>query len=183
MATESEDGRIDSESKKCNEAVESEYEKIVADLNNQMPQTHEKEINILLWNVNGIKTKDYEFQHFLEEETIVIVLITETKLPSKARYKLPRHLVYITDRQHGKGGGTLIVIKKDIMHTPTGSQQDSTTIIIPTPIGEMAVAVVYSPPGVNNLKENSEAIFKKAPIFYNWRRSQQQKPSLGMQAI
>ncbi|KAJ8890474.1 hypothetical protein PR048_009983 [Dryococelus australis] len=139
------------------------HQHIIGSLNNQMPQTQEKEIKILLWNANGIKTKDYEFQRFLEEAAIEIALITETKIACKARYKLPRHVAYRTDR-HEKGVTTQIGINKVIMHTPIGSQQDSTTITIPTPIGEMAIAAIYSPPD-NNLKENLEAIFQKAPNF------------------
>ncbi|KAJ8883846.1 hypothetical protein PR048_015701 [Dryococelus australis] len=53
----------------------------------------------------------------------------------------------------------------DVMPTPIGSQQDSTTIIVPTPIGEMAIAEVYSPPGDNNLKDNLESIIQKAPNY------------------
>ncbi|KAJ8869474.1 hypothetical protein PR048_028465 [Dryococelus australis] len=46
-----------------------------------------------------------------------------------------------------------------------GSQQDSTIVMIPTQIGDMVIAALYSPPRSKELQEKLQDIIKKAPNY------------------
>ncbi|KAJ8886888.1 hypothetical protein PR048_013100 [Dryococelus australis] len=138
---------------------------IMGNTKNQNSHQQDKEIKILLWIANVLRQRGYVFQKFMEDEAIDISSIAETKLSRKTRYTLPRHLIYRKDRPMVKGGATLIAIKKNIMQTPIGSQQDSTVVMIPTQIGDMVITALYSPPKSKVLKENLQDIIQKAPNY------------------
>lgn len=78
--------------------------------------TKPKEISILSWNANSIQNKLIELQDLLEEKNIDILLLQETFLKPNKKFGIPNYKIYRTDRLDGKCGGTLIGVKKNIVH-------------------------------------------------------------------
>ena len=81
------------------------------------PTMSDKLFNILQWNTNGIGNKQTELSLFLEEHTVKVTAIQESKLMAKSRspniqnYTLVRH-----DRRQGPGGGLHKMDSIDHLH-------------------------------------------------------------------
>ncbi|KAJ8879509.1 hypothetical protein PR048_020117 [Dryococelus australis] len=124
------------------------------------------EITIATWNANGLKPKEYEFASFLYKEKIDIALVTETKLAPNTRISLPDFKINRADKMNYiKGGGTAIVIKKNIPHLPIGSNYENTEIKIPSDIGDITIAALYSPPNYKNLTEDLQDNILQGPNY------------------
>jgi hypothetical protein len=72
--------------------------------------------NILFWNARGIKTKKFELLNYLEANNIPIALISETHLQPSITFKCSNYITYRPDRITQRGGGTAILIRRDINH-------------------------------------------------------------------
>ncbi|KAJ8878961.1 hypothetical protein PR048_019565 [Dryococelus australis] len=51
------------------------------------------------------------------------------------------------------------------MHTPMGLQQDSTVVMIPTQIGDIVIATLYSPLRSKELQEKRQDFIQKSPNY------------------
>lgn len=73
-------------------------------------------LNILSINVNSIvsNVRRYNLLHTLEKHGIDIALVNETKLKNIHKIFLKKYNIIRNDRIIGKGGGTAIIIKKEI---------------------------------------------------------------------
>lgn len=75
-----------------------------------------KNLKILSWNAAGIENKKHEFLDLIEEKNIDIFLIQETFLKPCKKFGIANYIIHRTDRLIGRGGGTLIGVKKEIKH-------------------------------------------------------------------
>lgn len=73
-------------------------------------------LKILLWNARGIRNKLYEFFDFLVREHVDIVLVSETGLNNNIKMYHPEYACYRKDREHSRGGGVAIVVRKGVSH-------------------------------------------------------------------
>lgn len=73
-------------------------------------------ITICVWNCDGISRKKQEFMDFIHREEVVVALLQETHLNPNNHFQIPNYKTYRTDRVTHKGGGTAIIIRKDIAH-------------------------------------------------------------------
>ena len=78
---------------------------------------HLKQIKICTFNADCIHNQKGEITQFLKEENIDILLAQETYLKTKHTFKIPNYTVHRTDRIGKRGGGTAILIRKNIKHT------------------------------------------------------------------
>lgn len=80
--------------------------------------TQIKNLRIINFNANGIKRQIYELQYLLLEHSIDIALITETHLEPTDRFTLRNYDIIRSDRPYRRGGGTAIIIKRNISYAP-----------------------------------------------------------------
>jgi exonuclease III len=74
-------------------------------------------LNIVIWNANGIKNKTDELKDFLDTEQTDIILISETKLTTNDKIYFDGYSTYRRDRPtNTRAGGVAIIIKRDIAH-------------------------------------------------------------------
>lgn len=81
-------------------------------------------LKISYWNCQGIFEKKAELQLFLTEYNIDVMLLNETFLKPGRKINIPNYKTYRNDRLVQPGGGTAILIKKNIPHSelPTPAQ-------------------------------------------------------------
>ena len=89
-------------------------------------------LNIISWNANSVKGKMGELKEFLYEAEVDILLIQETFLKPTDPLKVPNYNIYRNDRLTGRGGGTAVIIKRNIEHhrleTPPITGMEATVI-------------------------------------------------------
>ena len=73
-------------------------------------------ISIMAFNANGIEGQTRELEIVLAERNVDILLLNETHLKKKDKFKLRNYYVYRNDREDGPLGGTAICVKKQIGH-------------------------------------------------------------------
>lgn len=73
-------------------------------------------LKLLIWNARGLRNKTLEFFDFLIRENVDIGLVSETGLNNKITMYHPDFHCYRKDREHSRGGGVAIVIRKNIKH-------------------------------------------------------------------
>lgn len=75
-------------------------------------------LNIALWNANGFHNHLIEVGHFLQNNNIDILLVTETRLTKKHNIRICGYSIYTANHPDGRGhGGAAVVIKSSIQHT------------------------------------------------------------------
>jgi hypothetical protein len=106
---------------------------------------------ILFWNARGIRNKKTEFFNYLEANNIAIALINETHLHPSMKFKCPNYYTYRTDRHDRPGGGTAILIKKEIKHSeillPKLQHMEATAIQLHINSELITLVSIYNPPG------------------------------------
>lgn len=130
--------------------------------------TKPKELAILSWNAAGIANKFIELQDLIEEKNIDIFLLQETFLKPQKKFGIPNYKIYRSDRLDGKFGGTLIGIKKNIVHNRLENFKtkliEHTSIEIEMYNGEIyTIMSVYISPSQRDYKtieEDLNLIFK-----------------------
>jgi exonuclease III len=72
-----------------------------------------KDIILVNWNANGLKSKRSTLAEFLSRHKIGIASITETHLKDSETFKIPGYDIYRNDKKHThSSGGVSILIKK-----------------------------------------------------------------------
>lgn len=106
-----------------------------------------KNLNIMSWNANSVRNKQAELHDVLSKYDIDVALLQETFLKSSHRYSIPGYVVYRNDRTPGSGGGTAVLVRKNITHNVLPSSRlnniEHTSIQIETSSDPIKVTSLY----------------------------------------
>ena len=87
-------------------------------ITNSTSSKKKKQLNILQYNINGINTKIEELKQLIEDQSIDIILIQETKLKSTSKTpKIQGFTPIRQDRRNKDGGGLITYVKDNITFT------------------------------------------------------------------
>jgi hypothetical protein len=108
-------------------------------------------IKIVQWNANGISKHKLELEMFLSTNNIDVMLISETHLTSRNRFKIYGYTCYANHHPDDKScGGTAILVKNRIRHNSLPNLQTRyfqyTAIKITEFNPHITLAAVYCPP-------------------------------------
>lgn len=121
-------------------------------------------LKMALWNANGFSQHQQEIQVFLYNESIDILLISETHFTHRSYPKLQNYIVYHTNHPSGAAhGGTAIIIKKSIKHFEIPKYEhdflQATSLVVEDWNGPITIAAIYCPPKHKIKKELFEQFF------------------------
>lgn len=110
-----------------------------------------KEIKLVNWNANGIKSKKSSLIKFLFRHNIDIACVTEIHLNNTETFKINGYNIYKKDRDTvHSSGGVEISVKRIIKHhqliTPELTNLEATSIMVSTVKFEIKIISAYSPP-------------------------------------
>ena len=113
--------------------------------------TCERPVSIMAFNANGIEGQINELEMVLYERDIDILLLNETHLKDKDKFKLINYYTYRNDRKDGPLGGTAICVKKQIGHRvatiPNLQFIEISGILLPTSNNkEIFIGAIYKSP-------------------------------------
>lgn len=125
----------------------------------------DNKIKIAVWNANGLAQHGLEIKHFLLNEKIDIMLISEAHFTDKTYLKIPNYLIYVTKRPDGKAyGGSAIIIRQKIKHHELEKLSQphiqATTISVDEWEGKLVLSAVYCPPRYQINKDQFKSYFK-----------------------
>lgn len=108
-------------------------------------------LNIALWNANGLQERRQEIEPFLADHKIDILLISETHFTNRSYMRIPNYIIYDTKYPDGSAhGGTAIIIKRNIKHHESNKYEQeylqATTVIIEDWNGPISISAIYCPP-------------------------------------
>jgi len=108
-------------------------------------------IKICFWNANGLSQHKLELTHFLKQQQIDIILISETHFTNKSYFKIPGYTLYDTKHPSGRArGGSAILIKSRIKHYPIQNTAEdflqATNIYLDEYIKGLVISSIYCPP-------------------------------------
>lgn len=104
-----------------------------------------KQLNITLWNANGLQNKIHELPYFLHKFNVDILLINETKLLKHDNINIKGYKNYRKDGEgNNRGGGVAIFIKNSLSHQEF--HINTTLEVIAIEISDMLIITYYSPP-------------------------------------
>lgn len=114
-----------------------------------------KPLTVCYWNADGI-SRDYNILYeFLEEYTIDILLINETRTTPNKRFSIKNYNVYRNDGPRAPHGGTAVLIKSSLHHrhipTPSFSNLEGTFIEIPINNLSLQFGAIYCSPNLKLL--------------------------------
>ena len=114
-------------------------------------------LKIVLWNSNGLSQHILELTHFLNRNSIDILLVSETHFTQKSFFNIPNYSVFFTNHPDNTGhGGTAVVIKKHIKCTEILEFRkdyiQATSILIEDIYGPLVLSAAYCPPKHNNTR-------------------------------
>ncbi|GFV94215.1 probable RNA-directed DNA polymerase from transposon X-element [Trichonephila clavipes] len=114
-------------------------------------------LSLCSWNANGLLSKIFEFNLFVEKYDPDILLLQETHLRPTHNTNIKNYTCYRNDRitDGPATGGTLIFIKNSIPHvnppTPTFHHVEATTVTITPPnANPVSITSIYIPPRSDN---------------------------------
>lgn len=106
-------------------------------------------LKIAFWNANSVLHKKMEVESFIFENNIDIMLLSETFLRPSHKLTIAKYTTYRYDRTDGPGGGTAILIKRNIKHfeinTPELQHAEANLIMVTTQTGKVRIVSFYSP--------------------------------------
>ena len=129
-----------------------------------------KEIKLVNWNANGIKSKKSSLMEFLIRHKIDIACITETHLKNTETFKINGYNIYRKDRDtiHSKGG-VAILIKRTIKHhqltNPELINIEAISIMVSTDKSEIKIISAYNPPNKKIQRDDINALFNENPTI------------------
>jgi len=74
-----------------------------------------KALRLTCWNVDGVRGRKLELEHFLSQHVVDICLLIETFLNPGQGFHLANYVCHRTDRP-STGGGTAILVRRGIVH-------------------------------------------------------------------
>ncbi|GJQ79454.1 hypothetical protein Trydic_g5040 [Trypoxylus dichotomus] len=74
----------------------------------------------MFWNAQGIAKKKNEARAFITDNEINVALLLETFLKASHTFNITNYTTYRTDRNTKPGGGTAILVRKEIKHHSIG---------------------------------------------------------------
>lgn len=120
-------------------------------------------LRTVFWNANGLKQKRFELLDFAQHHDLDVLLINETHLRAGDEPRLPNYRLYRNDRVHGRGGGTAIYVRSDLLHyaldIPELDHLEATGVAIHT-VGQGVIRLfaVYNPPDSLLLEADLEVL-------------------------
>lgn len=122
-------------------------------------------MKIMYWNANGVRHRAGELEHLMKTEKIEIALINETHLKPNINIYMANYKFYKTDRINRPGGGTAILVKKNIKHKQINPAKalthlEATGIQILLENKPINIYAVYNPPNLELLETDFDAIMK-----------------------
>lgn len=107
-------------------------------------------LKIAFWNANGVRTKQTELLHFLQDQKVDVLLLNETHLKPCYSLSLQNYNTYRTDRLTTPGGGTAVLVKKHLQsyELPDKSTPDleTTRVVLKTGRTRLALIAAYLSP-------------------------------------
>ncbi|GJQ70782.1 hypothetical protein Trydic_g710 [Trypoxylus dichotomus] len=125
------------------------------------PQKQE-EFKYKFWNTQGIAKKKDELRAFITNNEIDVAPLAETFLKASHTLNIPNYITYRTDRNIQPGGGTAILVRKEIKHHSIGTNTtkiETTAVQIYTKIGIIALFAAYSSPQNDREEADIDAVF------------------------
>lgn len=119
-------------------------------------------LKVVYWNAHSVIQKKDEIKVFVESNMIDIALISETFLKPCHSFRLPNYVTYRTDRPIRSGGGTAILVRKEIRHeeiTANTEEMETTGIRIYTKKGPMNIYSAYCQPCKDVTENDVKNIF------------------------
>jgi len=113
-----------------------------------------KFLRITLWNADGLAKHKDKIQLFLQQNTIDILLISETHFTKKSYFKIPHYNIYYANHPDGTAHvGTAVIVKQTISHYELPKYKEdflqATSFRVRTLPYELTVTAVHSPPKYN----------------------------------
>ena len=110
--------------------------------------TSGRSLTIMAFNADRIMGQVHELEKILYERNIDILLLNETRLKTKDKFKIQNYYTYRDDRKDAPKGGTVICVRKEIGHRlatiPNLQFIEITGIFVPTSTNkEMFIGSVY----------------------------------------
>ncbi|KAL4091248.1 hypothetical protein QTP88_025970 [Uroleucon formosanum] len=129
-----------------------------------------KEIKLVNWNANGIKSKKSSLIEFLFRHNIDIACLTETHLKNTETFKINGYNIYRRDRDTIHSfGGVAILIKRIIKHhqliTSELTNLEATSIMVSTDKFEIKIISAYNPPNKKIQRDDINELFKDNPTI------------------
>lgn len=135
------------------------------------------DLNVMVWNCNGITNKTEKRTAFIKLHNISIVLLSETRLNPNSQIKILNFHTYRSDcpliPRRPQSGGTVILIRRSIVHYQIKIQThlDSTlslmTMTLITKLGNYTVQIsaVYSSSNVILEKRDLDLLTNHMDLF------------------
>lgn len=113
-------------------------------------------LKILYWNCQGVGNKKAELTNLVQQLKTHVILLNETQLSARSKFKIPNYITYRNDRVTLTGnratGGTAILVSNKLIHHDVSIQttsMDNTTIHIMLNDKELRLSAVYKSPSKN----------------------------------
>lgn len=107
-------------------------------------------LTILSWNANSINNKKEEFVEAFRTHQIDVALVSETYLKPGKKLNLTNLAVYRNDRIGSQGGGTAIVVRRDLDHyevdLPALTSLEANAVVVKMASGKLRLISAYKPP-------------------------------------
>lgn len=125
-----------------------------------------KNIQILLWNANGLENRKDELQATLDINKIDICLVSETHFKIGTKYKLRGYKTYHTPHPHNAArGGAAVIIKEGVKHDEDEEYQSceiqAKSVNIKISTGQITVTAAYCSPSYRLKQNNFECLLRK----------------------
>lgn len=128
-------------------------------------------LKIVVWNANGLNQHASELKQFIIDNSIDILLITETHFSNKSFIKIPKYSLNHTNHPSGRArAGSAIIIRQDIKYNVLQEYAkdyiQATTIQIEDACGPLILSALYCPPKFTiSPQQYSEYIKTLGPRF------------------
>lgn len=119
-------------------------------------------LQVAFWNANGLFHKRLELQEFAERHGVDAILVNETHLRAAVDPKIANYILYRSDRQDRRGGGTAIYVKRTVEHHAVNvgelEHAEATAIEIVAGFGTIRLVAVYNPPNRALLESDMDTL-------------------------
>ena len=123
-----------------------------------MAQNNNLNLNLILWNANGLRNKLGELFSFLNSYKVDIMVITETKLAQNIKIKVRNYNLHRNDRNN-RGGGVAILIKNKIAHARQPTINTSIENVSIRLTNDVLIVGAYARPNLLLDNDDLDAIF------------------------